>query len=317
MARPEYQEDTGELIVGECFTEKFFVPASRSIHVEFGAVSHAGKVRPNNEDHFAVVRRRRTSELILSNLSPNELMLADDSAFAMVVADGMGGERFGEFASRLALQTMFELAQQASSWVMKYTDGEVQQIRQRVEAYVQRIQATLREYIEADPALAGMGTTWTSAHLLLPHVIVVHIGDSRAYLLHEGELYQVTRDETVAQAYIDSGMDPSNVTRFRHLLLNNFGGHQDNVSAQIHHFQIEPRDRLLLCTDGLTVMVSDEDIAATLRQASTPQAACDNLLSVALDNGGKDNVTIVVASAIEGRDGDAAGTHKRQQVVSE
>ena len=312
MAMPEYQEDTVELILGECFTEKFFAPASQCVHVEFGAASHAGKVRPNNEDHYAVVRRRRTSELILTNLSPNELMLADDSAYAMVVADGMGGERFGEFASRLALQTMFELAQQATSWVTKYTDLEVQQIRQRVEAYVQRIQTTLREYIDADPALAGMGTTWTSAHLLLPHVIVVHIGDSRAYLLHEGELYQVTRDETVAQVYVDSGMDPSNVKRFRHLLLNNLGGDQDNVSAQIHHFQIESGDRLLLCTDGLTDMVSDEDIAATLRQASTPQAACDTLLSAALDNGGKDNVTVVVASAIEGRDGDAARTHERQ-----
>jgi serine/threonine protein phosphatase PrpC len=294
---PEYQDDTVELIVGERFTEKFFAPASHCVHVEFGAVSHPGKVRPNNEDHFAIVRRRRTSELILSNLSHNELALADDSAYGMFVVDGMGGERFGELASQLALQTMFELAQQATSWVTKITDLEVQQIRQRVEAYVQRIQATLREYIDADPALAGMGTTWTSAHLLLPHAIVVHIGDSRAYLLHEGELHQVTRDETLAQAYIDSGMDPSHVRQFRHLLLNNLGDHQGNVSAQIHHFQIVPGDRLLLCTDGLTDMVTDDAIAAIVQQASTPQSACEKLLGAALGNGGKDNITVIVASA--------------------
>ena len=84
----------------------------------------------------------------------------------------MGGARFGDFASRLALERMFELSQQATSWVMKYTGEEVLQIRQRVEAYVQDMQATLRDYVAANPTLAGMGTTWTSAHLLPPHALV-------------------------------------------------------------------------------------------------------------------------------------------------
>jgi serine/threonine protein phosphatase PrpC len=298
MAMPDYEEDRVELISGERFAEKFFAPTSHRLQIKFGAASHPGNVRPDNEDHYAVVKRRRTSELLLTNLSRDDLVLADDSAFALVVADGMGGARFGEFASRLALQTMFELAQQATSWVTKYTDLEVQQIRERVEAYVQRIQATLREYIEADPALAGMGTTWTSAHLLLPHALVVHIGDSRAYLLHDGELHQVTRDETLAQVYIDSGMDPDSVKKFRHLLLNNLGGDTDDVTAQIHHIQIEPGDRLLLCTDGLTDMVADEDIALILQRTPTPQTACDELVSAALNHGGKDNVTVVLASAV-------------------
>jgi PPM family protein phosphatase len=80
MAMPEFQEDTVERILSECFTEKFFAPASQRVHVKFGAASHTGKVRPNNEDLYAVVRRRRTSELILTNRSPNELTLAGDSA---------------------------------------------------------------------------------------------------------------------------------------------------------------------------------------------------------------------------------------------
>jgi protein phosphatase len=227
------------------------------------------------------------------------LVLAHDCAFGMVVADGMGGARFGEFASRLAVQRLFELAQQASSWVMKFTDMEAQQIRDRVEAYVQEIQATLRDNINADPALSGMGTTWTSAHLLLPHVLVVHIGDSRAYLFQDGELIQITRDETMAQAYIDAGMDPDRVQKFRHILLNNLGGDSDDVAAQIHHLEVASGDQILLCTDGLTEMVPDEDIARIVDKASAPQAACDELVRVALANGGRDNVTVLLASVRE------------------
>jgi len=293
---PRHEEDTVDFVAGERFSQKFFDPSTHRLQIEFGAATHAGNVRPNNEDHYAIVKRRRTTELILTNLAPGDLVLADDSDFAMVVADGMGGPKFGEFASRVALQRMFELAQQATSWVMKYTNTEIQQIRERVEAYIEEIQATLREHMEADPTLAGMGTTLTLAHLLPPHALLVQIGDSRAYLWHDRELSQVTRDETVAQAYIDSGMNPDSVKQFRNLLLNNLGGSKDNVVAQIHHLQIGPSDQLLLCTDGLNDMVTDEGIATILRQTSTPQAACNELVAAALDNGGKDNVTVVLAS---------------------
>lgn len=297
MAMFDPEGDTGEFILGDRFADKFFDPSSHQLHFTFGAATHVGKVRTNNEDHYAVVKRRRSSELLFTNLLPGDLLLADDTAFAMIVADGMGGARFGELASRLALQRMFELAQQATSWVMKYTEPDVLQIRQRVEAYVQEIQGTMREYVDADPGLAGMGTTWTSAHLLPPHALVVHIGDSRAYHLHQGELRQITRDETMAQAFIDSGMPPESVRKFRHLLLNSLGGSNENVTAQIHQLQIEPKDQLLLCSDGLNDMVTDEQIATILNHAATPQAACDQLVSAALASGGRDNVTVVLASA--------------------
>jgi protein phosphatase len=146
-----------------------------------------------------------------------------------------------------------------------------------------------------------MGTTWTSAHLMPPHALVVHIGDSRAYLMHEGELRQITHDETMAQAFIDSGLDPASVKNFRHVLLNSLGGEKDDVAAQIHHVRLEAGDRLLLCTDGLTEMASDEDIASVLRQPLAPQEACDRLIELALAGGGKDNVTVTLATAAEPR----------------
>jgi protein phosphatase len=297
MAMPGYNEDTAEFLAGEPFAERFFDPLQPQLKVEFGAATHQGKVRLNNEDHYAVFHRRRTSELLLSNLSAAELVFSDDSAYGMVVADGMGGAQFGEFASRLALQRMFELTGQATSWVMKLTDFDAQQIRERVSAYVQKIQATLREHEEAEPALRGMGTTWTSAYLMPPQALVVHIGDSRAYVLHEGSICQVTHDETVAQALIDTGSDPKDVSRFRHMLLNNFGGDADDVTAQIHQLHFGAGTRLLLCTDGLTDLVADEAIARIIEESASPQAACDALVQAALDNGGRDNVTVVLATA--------------------
>lgn len=299
MAKSPEQEDTGVFITGGRFSEEFFERWPQRLSFDFGAATHPGKVRPNNEDHYAVVRRHRSNEVLLTNLEAEHIVLTDDSAFALIVADGMGGERFGELASRLALERMFELTQQATSWVMKYTGQDVLQIRERVDAYVQDMQATLRDYVAVHPATAGMGTTWTSAHLLPPHAVIIHIGDSRAYLLHDGELSQITHDETMAQAFIDSGMDPDKVKKFRHVLLNSLGSAHHDVTAQIHHVQLQPGDRLLLCTDGLTEMVGDQDIVKVLEQSSAPQDACDQLVALALEKGGKDNVTVIVAAAAE------------------
>ena len=297
MVMPEQEEDTVVFIPGERSFDRFFDTSSPRLQFQFGAATHPGYVRPNNEDHFVVVKRRRTSELLLTNLVSEDLVLTDDSDFVMVVADGMGGAQFGEFASQMALQRVFELAQQATSWVMKFTNMDVLQIRERVDAYVKEIQATLRAYVAAEPALAGMGTTWTSAHILPSDALIVHIGDSRAYLLSEGTLHQVTRDETMAQAFIDTGMSPDRVRKFRHVLLNSLGGDKEDVTAQIHHVQLAPGDQILLCTDGLTDMLGESDIANILAQSSSPQATCDRLIAAALERGGKDNVTVVLAAA--------------------
>lgn len=296
VAKPSDLDDTDDYLTDDRFADFFFAPAGTQLWYEFGAASHPGHVRPNNEDHYAVVKRRRSSELLMTNLEREGCELSDDSVYALIVADGMGGERFGEFASRLALETMFDLAKQATSWVMNFTDFEAQQIRQRVSAYVDKMQSTLREYIKADPALAGMGTTWTSALCLGHDVLVIHVGDSRAYTLRQEELRQITRDETVAQALVDAGKAPPSVKQFRHLLLNNLGGEQEHISAQIHHVRVDAGDRLLLCSDGLTDMVSDAEISQTLQRFGRPQEAVDELIECALRVGGKDNITVLVAA---------------------
>jgi len=177
---------------------------------------------------------------------------------------------------------------------MRVTDFDAQQVRERIDAYAQEIQRAFVQMQHEDPALAGMGTTWTSAHIAPPHVIVAHLGDSRAYLFRGGKLQCVTRDETLAQCFIDAGMAAESVSKFQHVLMNCFGGDSAEVSAQIHMLTIKPGDRLLLCTDGLTDMVSEGEIAADLQRHDDPQIAAAALVALALQHGGKDNVTAVI-----------------------
>jgi len=295
MANPN--EDTVELTPPAVFAETFFAPVEPALALQFGAATHQGHVRSNNEDQFAVVKRRRTSEVLLSSLNRDDLVETDDSTYGLVVADGIGGSRYGEVASRIAVQAMLELSSQATSWVMKLNNMDAQQIRDRAEAYIRRIQQTMRDAAKDDPELDGMGTTWTSAHLIPPHAVIVHLGDSRAYLCRGDRLLQVTHDETMAQVWIDAGMEWSMVTKFRHLLLNRLGSDADGVVTQIHQIPFAPGDQLLLCSDGLYDMVPDDVIREELRRHDGAQSACDALIRLALEAGGRDNVTVVLAKA--------------------
>jgi protein phosphatase len=196
---------------------------------------------------------------------------------------------------------MLELAGRATSWVMKFTDLDAQDVHHRVDAYVEQIQNKFRECTHDDPRLRGMGTTLTCAYLLPPHVVFAHIGDSRAYLHRSGQLKQITRDQTLAQEMVDAGAAPEDVRRFGHLLTSSLGGDTDQAAPEVIHVELQAGDRLMLCTDGLTGMVDDTTIAEIL-QTDEIQPACDQLVQVALERGGKDNITVVLCDLLSTED---------------
>jgi protein phosphatase len=138
-----------------------------------------------------------------------------------------------------------------------------------------------------------MGTTLTAAYLIPPHAIFAHIGDSRAYVSRDGKLTQVTRDQTLAQSMIDRGADREQVSGLGHVLVNNLGSGRAQVDADVSHVELQSGDRVLVCTDGLSDMVSDEAIAEALLEDNL-QIACDVLLDLALEAGGRDNITLVI-----------------------
>ncbi|HEY1377097.1 MAG TPA: protein phosphatase 2C domain-containing protein [Gemmataceae bacterium] len=286
--------DTDELPLVDDLLAKHFGPSPPPVRVEFGAASHTGLVRSNNEDHFVVVERRRTRAVLLTNLPDGFLPPADDTAYVLAVADGMGGAAFGELASSLALRSGWEQAPAAIKWTWIVTDKEIEDLKERLELTFRRMDQALRDRAAADPACAGMGTTLTGAYTVGPEAFVAHVGDSRAYLHRAGRLTQLTRDQTLAQQCRDMGM-PVLKASWHHVLTDCLGARDHDVHVEFHHLRLADGDRLLLCTDGLTDMVSDGDIAEVLGRDAHPREAARALVDRALERGGLDNVTAVVA----------------------
>lgn len=288
-------DDTIELSRDAQFAESFFAASSSPVRATIGAATHAGKVRRNNEDHYLVIRRSRWQEVVSTNLPAGVVPTTGDEDYMLMVADGIGGGVFGEVASRRVLQVLWDLTSQATSWVMRLTDLKAQELRQRVNAYSQRIEQYLQEMALCEPALVGAGTTLTFAHVMQRDIVVANIGDSRAYVFRRGACRQITRDQTMGQRFLDAGLDSEDVKRLHHILLNCLSVEPDStVAPELHLEHLNDGDRLLLCTDGLSDMLSDEEIAATLQRRPDAQAACDALVERALERGGKDNITVAL-----------------------
>lgn len=270
------------------------------VQAEVAGVSHPGKVRSNNEDHYYVARFGRFLETLRTNLPSEQcLQRSEEASYGMLVADGVGGGAAGEVASREAIHHLLGLVLQAPDWILSPTDeAATEKILQRAATRIAQINHALGQQAQADSGLQGFGTTFTAAWNLGRHLFIAHIGDSRAYLWRNQTLEQLSHDHTFAQELADRGLIASEEVathRRRHVLTRALGDTNTAGGPELQHLHLEDGDTLLLCTDGLTDMVPDQQIAATLAGAGTCELACQRLLEQALEAGGKDNVTIAVA----------------------
>lgn len=295
MTSASHNEASTELVQPPRSTQSGPLEHGLEPQVSFGAASHLGLVRENNEDNYAVVQRTRSREMLLSSLQPDPEDFRSDHAYVLIVADGMGGGRAGEVASEMVLRLGWELVARHPSWLMRFEPRIWPEVRERLEEFATNLQQLISDYSRTDPKLTGMGTTWTCAYVVGWHVIIAHVGDSRAYLWQRGKLTQLTKDQTMAESLIRNGLPASETLRYRHILTNAFGCDHDHIFLESHYHRLGPGDRLLLCSDGLYDMVSDDVIARELASTVTPQQACDRLRDAALAAGGRDNVTVVVA----------------------
>ena len=274
-------------------------PFSSLVRIDVSALSHPGHHRANNEDHFLVTRLGRTLQTLITSLPAGDVPeRTEEVNYVMVVADGMGGHAAGEVASRMAISALVSLALDVPDWIFKVDEEHAREIERRARTRVQEVGAMLVERGRRDPALRGMGTTLTAARSLGRDLLITHVGDSRAYLLRAGGLHRLTRDHTYAQLLVDTGqLAPGDVagSRHRHVLTNALGGSSEDVQVDTDRLQLEDGDRLLLCSDGLTDLVDDETITSILREATRSSDACERLVQRALDSGGRDNVTVIVA----------------------
>jgi PPM family protein phosphatase len=276
-----------------------FHPFSSLIAVDVSGLTHPGLRRENNEDQFYVARMSRALETLTTSLPAHEVPeRAEEVNYAMVVADGMGGHAAGEVASRLTVTTLVGFVLELPHWILKLDDTSMPELERKAKNVVQQVASALFREGRTHANLRGMGSTLTVARNVGRHLLIVHVGDSRAYLFRAGALHRLTRDHTYAQLLVDQGkLDPADVadSGVSHLLTNALGGSKEEVDVDVDLVRLEDGDRVVLCSDGLSDLVDDELMTRTLAENPASKRACEALLQHALDEGGRDNITVIVA----------------------
>jgi protein phosphatase len=226
------------------------------------------------------------------------LQYSDERGHLFLVADGMGGHQAGEQASALAVDHIEEFVLNTLKWFLHLRGTEGQTLLSEFHAALQQADARICKEAGEHPELWGMGTTLTMAYSLNRDLFIAHVGDSRCYLFRGGELHQLTHDHTLVQEMVRRGvLQPEEAThhRLRHVVTNVLGSTEPGVMPEVHKVQLEAGDVMLLCSDGLTEMVADADISAVLREEADLRRACERLVALANEKGGKDNITTVLA----------------------
>lgn len=245
------------------------------MNFEYFCLTDTGQMRDNNEDAVAV----------------------DDANQIAVLADGMGGYNAGEVAAAMA--TSFVTAE-LGRWI---ADGgaraSTRELRRAMEVCVDNANRSIFNAANANPQYAGMGTTLVMGVFLTPRILIGHLGDSRCYRLRQGALVQLTRDHSLLQEQIDEGLLTPEQAQFatHKNLVTRALGVEDAVLLEVSEYRAEVGDLFLMCSDGLTDMLSDEHITATLVGAGTLEEKCHALVDAANDCGGRDNISVILAQA--------------------
>ena len=275
-------------------------PPSSTIAVEIAAACHPGKIKPYNEDNYLVIRLGRTQEVISSSLSSAELPgRFDEHAYAMLVADGIGGAGSGAVASRLALSTFAQLALHFGKWNVRVDPATADDIIDKIEWYYDRLQETITRHSLSDRGLSTMATAVTAAYSAGDDLFIAHVGHSRAYLYRDSVLTALTRDHTLAAGERPRPTSADHVTDdMNHILTHAIGGSFPGPGVEVEHFRLMHGDCLLLCTNGLTDLVSDRRIADVLLSRHKLDEQCRFLIDLALEAGGTDNISLILAQYV-------------------
>ena len=268
----------------------------RDDEVDVFGLTHPGKVRQVNQDHFLIYSLHKHMQVHHTSLPDlDELPLKDERlANLAVVADGVGSGAGGEEASRIAVQVVAEYVAHTMRCYYAADASDEGAFSEALQEAAMRSHASVVGKAEADPDQRGMATTLTLLISVWPVTYLLQVGDSRCYLLRDGELTQLTRDQTMAQELVDDGVlkqDDADKTRWAHVLSSSIGGMQ--TAPVVTRIDRTWQDVILLCSDGLTKDVTDDRIKERLLSMTSAQQLCEDLLQDALDGGGSDNITIL------------------------
>jgi protein phosphatase len=257
------------------------------LHIQAGARTDLGRVRKNNEDCYSL----------------------DDALQLYVLSDGMGGEAHGEVASQLAVQTVLTHCRSAENSRSTPMFGESSpDVSERTNRLASAIRLANRKVFEAAACSAenkGMGATIVAAWADAQRLSIAHVGDSRAYLLRAGNLEQLTADHSLVAEKVRVGIltpQEADASEMQSVLTRAVGT-SDTVNVDTDEHALVVGDLILLCSDGLTRMATDPEIASTLLTSASAQEAADRLVDLANENGGVDNVSVIVLRVQEKSEG--------------
>ena len=271
----------------------------RDDEIDVHGLTHVGKVRTENQDHFLLATIHKRVQVLATNLgAQQQLPLGDQRlAFLAMLADGVGGEEGGAEASATALEVVTQYVNESMTCLYERNVSQ--------EAFTDSLQRAAMRTHEAiiargkEQRLGTMATTLTLFMGVWPSYYLLQVGDSRYYLWREGQLTQITRDQTVAQYLVDTGAltrAQAGRTQFANVLASALGA--DSAEPVVTRLQADWNNVHLLCSDGLTRHVGDERIAERLASMTSAKQVCEQLLQDALDAGGTDNITIIVGRQV-------------------
>jgi PPM family protein phosphatase len=264
--------------------------APATFHLSVAGRTDVGRVRETNEDALIIADLTAGTSLVANTAAAR--FDVGERGILLAVSDGMGGAQAGEVASAIVIQTLARAMAQAPPG-MPYDE--------LMEDAIQRAHRAVwdasRERGQSGPT--RMGATLTAMYVRGDEAYIGEVGDSRAYLIRGGTITQLTHDQSMVQVLIDTGaIEPDQVEEspFRAVILQAMG-HQKQVNAAMAKLQLRERDAFVLCSDGLTRHLSDEDIASVVLSSLRPEIAADRLLDLANERGGEDNIAVIVAGA--------------------
>jgi PPM family protein phosphatase len=261
------------------------------IRVEVFAKTDLGRTRDHNEDRFLIADLTRKNASLKPDVRKHDI---GPRGTLFVVADGMGGAAAGELASEMATDTIY--AHLLRTWDAEH-ELTPQRFAYRLKEAVEVANSSIHAHAKAHPEVRGMGTTTTAAGVLNDHLYLTQVGDSRAYLIRGGEAHQLTKDQSLMQRLVEAGElteEEAAKSERRNIILQALGP-DPKVKVDLTHQEVRRGDVLVLCSDGLSGQVKKEEIAKIVTSAPDLSAACDQLVALANERGGPDNITVVIA----------------------
>lgn len=259
------------------------------------AQTDVGMVRSGNEDNFLILDLSSGKSWTANEEEPQELLTYAQGYYGtlLAVSDGMGGALAGEVASRMAVETVRDRMLQLQA---HDTYGKMP-FHERMRLAVEEANLVIHADGQTNQSHRGLGATFTSVAINGNHLYFAQVGDSRAYLIRQGEICRITKDQSLVQQLIDAGQiteEEAETHSYRNVILQALGAH-NNVNVEVNTVSLCQLDTLLLCSDGLSGKMHADEIAEIVNQANDFKSACQSLINLANERGGEDNITVVIA----------------------